>query len=60
MLSTLLEVSFCMLTQSRVLLLVIGGLGIPKLESGTGWGTGAVILILTFAVRINHPSQTFR
>jgi len=29
-------------------LIVIGGLGIPKLDSGTGWGIGALMLILTF------------
>lgn len=29
-------------------LMIIGGLGIPKLAAGTGWGTGALMLILTF------------
>ncbi|KAJ9610793.1 hypothetical protein H2200_005570 [Cladophialophora chaetospira] len=29
-------------------LIVIGGLGIPALNSGTGWGIGALMLILTF------------
>jgi len=29
-------------------LIVIGGLGVPKLDSGTGWGIGALMLILTF------------
>lgn len=30
-------------------LMVIGGLGIPKLSNGTGWGIGALMLILTFS-----------
>jgi hypothetical protein len=31
-----------------VILMVIGGLGIPGLSSNIGWATGALILILTF------------
>lgn len=32
-----------------VILIIIGGLGIPGLSSSIGWATGALILILTFA-----------
>lgn len=32
-----------------VLLIIIGGLGIPKLSTNVGWASGALILILTFA-----------
>jgi len=35
-----------------IILLVIGGLGIPALSSGTGWGSGALILIFTFVYDI--------
>ncbi|ETN39736.1 uncharacterized protein HMPREF1541_05962 [Cyphellophora europaea CBS 101466] len=35
-----------------VILVIIGGLGIPKLGSSTGWATGALILILTFVYDI--------
>jgi MFS transporter, SP family, general alpha glucoside:H+ symporter len=31
-----------------VILMIIGGLGIPALSSNVGWATGALILILTF------------
>ena len=31
-----------------VVLLIIGGIGVPALSTGTGWGSGALILILTF------------
>jgi MFS transporter, SP family, general alpha glucoside:H+ symporter len=31
-----------------VILMILGGLGIPKLSSSTGWASGALILILTF------------
>jgi len=33
-------------------LVVIGGLGVPKLSTGTGWGIGALMLTLTFAYDI--------
>lgn len=32
-----------------VILMIIGGLGIPPLSANIGWATGALILILTFA-----------
>ena len=32
-----------------VILVIMGGLGIPALSSSTGWGIGALILILTFS-----------
>ena len=32
-----------------VILMIIGGLGIPALSQNVGWATGALILILTFA-----------
>lgn len=35
-----------------IILIIIGGLGIPQLASGTGWGTGALILVLTFVYDI--------
>lgn len=35
-----------------IILVIIGGLGIPKLSSSTGWATGALILILTFVYDI--------
>ncbi|KPI45965.1 Maltose permease MAL31 [Cyphellophora attinorum] len=35
-----------------IILVIIGGLGIPQLASGTGWATGALILVLTFAYDI--------
>lgn len=31
-----------------IILVVIGGLGVPKLSPGVGWASGAFILILTF------------
>jgi len=31
-----------------VILVVIGGLGIPSISTTTGWATGALLLILTF------------
>jgi hypothetical protein len=31
-----------------VILMIIGGLGVPALSSNIGWATGALILILTF------------
>jgi MFS transporter, SP family, general alpha glucoside:H+ symporter len=35
-----------------IILMVIGGLGVPALSSSTGWASGACILILTFAYDI--------
>jgi MFS transporter, SP family, general alpha glucoside:H+ symporter len=35
-----------------VILMVIGGLGVPALSSSVGWASGACILILTFAYDI--------
>lgn len=35
-----------------IILIIIGGLGIPALQDGTAWGTGALILILTFTYDI--------
>jgi MFS transporter, SP family, general alpha glucoside:H+ symporter len=35
-----------------LILIVIGGLGIPTLSSSTGWATGALLLILTFSYDI--------
>jgi MFS transporter, SP family, general alpha glucoside:H+ symporter len=35
-----------------IILIIIGGLGIPELKSSTGWATGALILILTFTYDI--------
>lgn len=31
-----------------VILIIIGGLGIPSVNSSTGWATGALLLVLTF------------
>jgi hypothetical protein len=31
-----------------ILLVVIGGLGIPAVSSSTGWAIGALLLVLTF------------
>ena len=31
-----------------VILIVIGGLGVPAISSSTGWATGALLLALTF------------
>lgn len=30
------------------ILIILGGLGVPALSTGTGWGSGALILIFTF------------
>lgn len=35
-----------------IILIIIGGLGIPQLATSTGWATGALILVLTFAYDI--------
>jgi MFS transporter, SP family, general alpha glucoside:H+ symporter len=35
-----------------IILCIIGGLGIPQLGTSTGWATGALILVLTFAYDI--------
>ena len=35
-----------------VILIVIGGLGIPAISSSTGWATGALLLVLTFVYDI--------
>jgi SP family general alpha glucoside:H+ symporter-like MFS transporter len=32
-----------------IILMIIGGLGVPVISSSTGWASGALILILTFA-----------
>lgn len=32
-----------------VILIIIGGLGVPAVSSSTGWATGALLLILTFS-----------
>jgi len=34
------------------ILIIIGGLGVPALSTGTGWGSGALILIFTFVYDI--------
>ena len=34
------------------ILIIIGGLGVPKISTGTGWGSGALILIFTFVYDI--------
>jgi SP family general alpha glucoside:H+ symporter-like MFS transporter len=31
-----------------VILMVIGGLGVPEISTTTGWASGALILIFTF------------
>lgn len=31
-----------------VILVIIGGLGVPTISNSTGWATGALLLILTF------------
>ena len=35
-----------------IILMIIGGLGVPSLSSSTGWASGALILILTFVYDI--------
>ena len=35
-----------------VILVIIGGLGIPKISNSTGWASGALLLVLTFAYDI--------
>jgi SP family general alpha glucoside:H+ symporter-like MFS transporter len=35
-----------------VILIIIGGLGIPSISNSTGWATGALLLIMTFAYDI--------
>ena len=35
-----------------VILIIIGGLGVPALSSSTGWATGVLLLILTFTYDI--------
>ena len=32
-----------------VLLIIIGGLGVPAISTSTGWATGALLLVLTFS-----------
>lgn len=43
-----------------VILIIIGGLGVPALSSSTGWATGALLLILTFAYDITVGPGKFR
>lgn len=31
-----------------IILIIIGGLGVPSVNSSTGWATGALLLVLTF------------
>ena len=31
-----------------IILIIIGGLGVPSVNSSTGWATGALVLVLTF------------
>ncbi len=35
-----------------IVLIIIGGLGVPAISSSTGWATGALLLILTFCYDI--------